>query len=190
MIYLYNAIPSSLNIINEEIWYGDNECYNALQTITVAGNSTTFIIFNGGSATMIAGQSVLLLPGVFVHSGGYLHTYITTNGNYCGTAIPLQSRNEIDEGEDMMRSSFMDEYSFFKVYPNPTSGKFIIEINPDGIQGKIFWHIYRLFGEMIFQGEMPHDGKKEVSLENQPDGLYIISLISDNQTGTAKIIKY
>ncbi|MEI7727628.1 MAG: hypothetical protein WCK09_21145, partial [Bacteroidota bacterium] len=67
---------------------GEITCYDATQTITVAGGGTTFTISDGGQATMIAGQNILYLPGTTVVSGGYMLGKIAPNGPYCGQQAP------------------------------------------------------------------------------------------------------
>ncbi|MCX6268380.1 MAG: PKD domain-containing protein [Bacteroidetes bacterium] len=76
------------NNILQNIYITENQCFSAIQTITVAGDGTLFAVQNGGSATLIAGHNILILPGVSVDSGGYLHGYITSDNVYCGGISP------------------------------------------------------------------------------------------------------
>jgi hypothetical protein len=99
--YFMNIIPSfpiNTTIQNITIANGHDTCFNALQTITVAGGGTTFIVQDGGSTTMIAGQKINFLPGSKVNPGGYLHGYITQDGSWCNTpAMPGLMTNGGDE---------------------------------------------------------------------------------------------
>ena len=52
---------------------GEALCINALQTITVAGGGTPYIVYSDGSVTLIAGQNIRFLDGTRVFSGSYLH---------------------------------------------------------------------------------------------------------------------
>ena len=65
------------------------------------------------------------------------------------------------------------------VYPNPTTG--IIRIEADGIE-KI--EIIDLHGKQIYGGN-----ENEINLSLEPDGIYIIKVITDLQTITQKLIK-
>jgi hypothetical protein len=67
---------------------GQSECYDATQTITTAGSSTSFIVQSGGEAILIAGQNILVLPGTLMQSGGYVMAKITTIGQYCSAEPP------------------------------------------------------------------------------------------------------
>lgn len=51
-------VPVQMAISGIILASGTPDCYNATQTITVAGNGTIFKIQDGGSATMIAGQEI------------------------------------------------------------------------------------------------------------------------------------
>jgi len=82
-LYSQSGIPSTLSVLDQVVTSGQTPCYNALETITVAGGVDTFQVLAGGSATFIAGLKIRYLPGTKVFSGGYLRGYITTNGQYC-----------------------------------------------------------------------------------------------------------
>ncbi len=82
---LLASVPYNLLLQNMIISSGQSECFDATHTITVAGSSTTFTLQSGGEASLIAGHSILLLPGTFIQSGGRLMGKITTNGTYCSS---------------------------------------------------------------------------------------------------------
>lgn len=70
---------------------------------------------------MIAGQNILYFPGTTVELGGYMWGYIAPSGPFC-TTPPMPSAPTTGT-EDSMTI----EQSFFKIYPNPTTGNFILE---------------------------------------------------------------
>ncbi|MEI7982189.1 MAG: T9SS type A sorting domain-containing protein, partial [Bacteroidota bacterium] len=179
-------INSDLNLTNLIVGSGQNNCYNALQNITVAGNGTLFFILSGGSASFIAGHNIRFLPGTMIMNGGYMHGYITTTGSYCGTSAPSMVMNPLGTEEN---SNLSTEVSFFKVYPNPTSGNFNIELKNDSESEDILVQIYGMMGETIFKEEGPGFLKKEISLGDRPKGIYVISIMQGNRTGTRKIIR-
>ncbi len=77
------VIPAIVSLENVSMGSGQNSCFNAAQTIYIAGNGTTFSVQSGGSAMMIAGHNILYRPSTHIASGAYMHGYITTNGQYC-----------------------------------------------------------------------------------------------------------
>lgn len=179
-------INTNLNLTNLIVENNQTNCYNALQTINVAGNGTSFIVLGGGSATFIAGQNIRFLPGTVVMNQGTIHGYITTTGNYCGTMAPAMVVNPLGTEENSLVSP---ETSFFKVFPNPTSGKINIEFTNDFGSADVLIRIYNLMGERVFKEEIPGFITREISLEHIPKGLYLISISQGDKSGIRKIIR-
>lgn len=183
------APPSLLAITNDTIFNGASNCYNATDSIIVAGNGTTFIVNNGGRANLIAGQNIIILPGAKVLYGGYLHGYITSDEQYCNlldTNIIINPNKGFTIGEILV---FTKDDSFFKIYPNPTSGSFAIAINKDLGFSKATVHIYNMLGREVLTDEIAATETNKFSLQNFPNGIYIIRVVIENQVSTAKIIK-
>jgi len=174
------GLPGDLTITGD---ISTNTCFNATQTITVAGNGTTFIVQSGGSVTMIAGQEISYLPGTIVNPGGYMWGYINPSGPYCQAS----SMPEVTETKDEIPGSI--EQSSFKIYPNPTTGNFILELKGEIPADRVTVDVYGMCGEKVSTEEQNGDLKHEFSLSNRPAGVYFIRVISGNKSETAKIIK-
>ena len=179
-----NLVPTNVNVTGSVI-PGQAECHNATQTITVAGNGSAFIVPNGGSATMIAGQKILYLPGTIVQSGGYLYGTITTSGQYCGMKAPVFDSVRSDGDKKMTN----EEQSFFKIYPNPTTGNFILELKGDTVVDKIMVEVYGIQGKKVLTEVLYGERKHAFTLSNVPTGVYFIRVISGDKAETVKIIK-
>ncbi|MEI7982717.1 MAG: T9SS type A sorting domain-containing protein, partial [Bacteroidota bacterium] len=181
------SVPNDTLIQNIEIPNGETNCYNASQTITVAGNETTFTVQNGGSATMIAGQNILYLPNTTVQSGGYMWGYIAPSGPYCvNPSIPVVVNEEkIIEAT----KSVSKEQSSIKIYPNPTTGNFILELPLDIQTEKVQVEVYGIWGKKVLTTTLNGERKHEFSLSDKPTGVYFIRLVSGDKTETLKIIK-
>jgi len=161
-------------------------CYNAGQTITVAGSGTTFTVQSGGDVTMIAGQNILLLDGTTVQSGGHLWGYISVSGPYCVTpSSPVTAPLLAEEPATVPEP----ENNLFRIYPNPTTGKFTLELNPDIKNTVATVKIYGLMGDLVFKEEMTGVAKTEFSLGDKSNGIYIIRVMIGDRISTAKIIK-
>lgn len=164
----------------------DTKCFNAMQTIIVAGGGSSFTVEDGGSVTMIAGQKILMLPKTGVESGGYLHAYISTS--FCD-ALPTAMVAAPVRTEELPQP-FMQESSFFKVYPNPTTGNLTLEISghvPESATVRI--EIYSMQGERLLHEQYSGEMKHELSLNGRPAGIYFIRVLCGGTSGSVKIIK-
>ena len=179
------VIPDVNNIQNITIGSGESVCYSATQTINVAGNGTTFTIQPGGSATMVAGQKISYLPGTNVLSGAYMHGYITSNNQYCSTTKGSIVSTDAQEQE----TTFAPADSRFRIYPNPTTGVFTLDLGNASGTEKSLVEIYGMRGDKVFSTEITGAGKHELTLAGKPTGVYMIRVISGNNTETARIIK-
>ncbi|MEI6435460.1 MAG: T9SS type A sorting domain-containing protein [Bacteroidota bacterium] len=178
-----SVVPASKIIQNDTVHSGQTNCYNATQTITVAGNGTNFIVQNGGAAKMIAGQNIRFLFGTRVNNGGYLWGYIAPNGPYC---ISLSMPSVVNSEEEIPVSF---EQSSFRIYPNPTTGNFTLELKGEDREAKIMVDIYGTRGEKLHSAELSGSLIYQLSLEGKPSGVYFIRVISGNKSETTKIIK-
>lgn len=185
------VIPYQTNINNITLVNGQTQCYNAMQTIIVAGPGTYFEVQNGANAIFIAGQKISFLSGTTVHLGGYLHGYITPSGPWCNQGgvfpqVDLESRDS--SKRDIPLSRYCEE-TFFKVYPNPTTWSFTLELSRIGKEQLVHIEIYSMCGEKIFTKQFTGERKQEFSLSNQPSGIYYIRVIAGDKVETGKIIK-
>jgi len=181
IIMTVNGIPAT-TAVNGSI--PGTVCYNATETINVAGNNTTFTVQNGGSATMIAGQTIHYLPGTTVQSGGYMWGYIAPNGPFCvAPTMPAVITSE----EELL--PIAAEKTFFKVYPNPTTGNFILEVKGEVLSDKLQVDVYGMRGEKVLTAQLNGEHKHEFSISDRPVGVYFIRVILGSKAETVKIIK-
>ncbi len=177
--------PQDLVLQGITVSNGTNICYNALQTIAVAGGATTFVVENGGSATMIAGVKISYLPGTKVNQGGYLHGYITTSGQYCDAlpTAPVTAAIE-DPVVEMPRDDM------FKVYPNPANGKITVELTDGQFSENGHIEVFGPLGERIVTEDMNGETRREFSLTGKPVGLYYVRVVNGSKGATKKLVKF
>ncbi|MBN1927205.1 MAG: T9SS type A sorting domain-containing protein, partial [Prolixibacteraceae bacterium] len=179
-----NLVPEDLEVISFNA-----ECFNALNNISVAGNSNSVLIPDGESATFIAGQSIRFLPGFHAEAGSYVDAHITTDGIFCNSLAessivllePDEKSEELDAQEENYMSPFIDAFDV-KIYPNPNNGRFTIEIyNSTDERASLF--VYSLNGLMLYRSET---GKsQDVNLPYLRAGLYMVRV----ESGGERIIK-
>lgn len=183
------GIPAVFTIQNTSIPAGQNACYNATQTITLAGGTTTFTVSAMANVTLIAGQNIRMLPGVKVYPGGYLHGMIRVGGPWCNTVKSgeqelLQAGNETGLLPAPGNSSRL-----FSVWPNPATSKIHVILNPDPPCNCSDGQIFNVFGETVKKFGFDCNNTAEVSLEELPVGLYIIRVTCGRMMNVAKVIR-
>jgi hypothetical protein len=178
---IVNSVPVILNI--NDVTVSGIQCFDATQTIMVAGNNTTFSVVPGGSATLIAGENILLYPGTTVSEGGYLHGYIAPGGPYCtGPTKPFIAAGTRE-------NTIHSERTFFRVYPNPTTGKFTLTLDGYVPGEKVEVGVYNIKGEKIISAGLQDEVTREFTMSGMPVGLYLIRVITDTRVGSARIVK-
>ena len=179
---LINAVPVLRSLTDIVVADGQYKCYNATQTIVVAGNGTTFLVENGGNATMIAGQNIIYNPGTTVQPGGYMWGYIAPSGPFCQhPSMPAAITGQPDP-------PFLPAgNSTFNIYPNPTNGTFTFEYAGDAEYLAV--DIFKMRGECVLRTTLKGEHKHMFSLSAMPAGIYFVRVISDDRTDVVKIIK-
>ncbi len=160
-------------------------CFDASNTITVAGGGNTFLVQNGGSARFIAGVQISFLPTTTVEPGGYMHAYITSTNAYCGT-LPPSLVSTVTAGEQEQPSLAVSPK--FNIYPNPTTGRFTLEQKGEKQYGKLKIEIYGMRGEKLLNAAMTGEKSHEFSLSEMPDGLYFVKVVAEDYAETLKLV--
>jgi hypothetical protein len=164
--------------------YPMNVCYNATQTLKVAGSNTYFSVQNGGQATLIAGTSILIYEGTSIASGGYLLAYIAPTGPWClNPSLP-------ETGLNLMPKSNSNSTEGYRMYPNPVLDNLFIDFVGYIGSCSIQFEVLSLLGKRVISGNFP-PGKKEirVSLSGFPAGIYIVRLFSGGSANSFKVVK-
>jgi len=177
--------PPTRDLRDVTIASGQSECYDATQTITVAGGGTIFLLQNGGTATMIAGQNIIYYPGTTVEAGGTMHGYIAPGGPWCGAKAPAIPA--VVTGVENV--PFFSSDIYFKVYPNPTTGNFTLEQMGEKMFEKVNVEVYSMLGDRVLKSEMIGEKMHEFSLSDVPVGVYFIKVLAGEKPLTIKIIK-
>lgn len=178
------SLPLSSTLQNIEMT--GSACFDATQEIVTAGSGTGFTVHEGGNVTLIAGTRISMLPGTTILPGGYLHGYITTNGQYCGNQVPASppSAGTADPGNSASGTPAL------LVYPNPTTGDFTLGPEPGALTGtsrKI--SLFTADGTCIRTARISAAESCKLSLEGQPAGIYLLRTDHEGNAGTVRIVK-
>jgi hypothetical protein len=178
------GLPANLNV-NGTVGNLQSTCYNATQTITVAGNNTTFLVNSGGSATFIAGQWIRFLPGTRVFSGGYLTGKIAPGGPWCNakSAVALT-------GEKENAPLVTDQRQGLTLYPNPSTGLVTLKI-PESVftEDPIQLCVFGLQGNQLISQQLSADNPLRVDLTHLPAGIYFVQVRQGSLINKGKVIK-
>jgi hypothetical protein len=177
-----NSVPVNRTI--NDVTVTGAQCFDAIQTISVAGNGSYFAVHDGGNATLVAGQNILFYPGTVVASGGHLLGYIDPVSPHCPAAQPAPS---IATGYDEKRLN--QEQTFFSVFPNPTTGEFTLELNGYVPSEEISVVVFNMKGERVISTEISDEMSHKFSLSGKPSGLYLMRVSSDSRSGSSRIVK-
>jgi hypothetical protein len=159
------------------------ECYDALNTITVAGGTTTFIVEPTGHATFIAGSKIRYLEGTKVMSGGYMLGKITLTNQFCSVTKMTEVAGGKEEGP------VVTERSFFNLFPNPTTGNFTLVQKGDRKYTNVKVEVYSMSGEKVLTESMIGEMKHEFRFADVSNGLYFVKVVADDYVETIKLVK-
>lgn len=181
-IIVNQCTPDDIDLPYTIVDDGDTLCFGAKNTIVVQNGLEVY----GGSITLIARESIHLLPGVIVQ-GGHLHAYISNT--LCENPENLLKSVVTDamiSGKDKLEESFE---SFFKIYPNPTTGSFTLELTSNDDDAVIVVEIYSLVGTKLMSSKLHGSYKCDFHLESYASGIYLIRVFSGTKADFFKVVK-
>jgi hypothetical protein len=129
----------------------------------------------------------------FVPGGGYteivasgtntLLAYIHACSSPGNTWRQVSDTEEEPSLEDL---PFMEEENEFSLYPNPTSGSFTLEKENDEA---IDIEVFDFTGRSVFSQKDLSGEKFTFDLSAQPNGVYLVRIISGTEVKTLRLIK-
>jgi hypothetical protein len=186
-------VPTNFVLQNAVINSPQTVCYDATNTITVAGSGTTVVVNSGGEATFIAGNKIIFNPGFTSHLGSYSNAYITTTGDYCSQQPPMMAQTPMETEESLIADAKemvfeeVDLQREINIYPNPTTGKFIIDFMGKETTANIV--LMNFQGNQFCNTDCNNQATKEIDVEYLPSGVYVIVIKAEIQVITKKLIK-
>jgi len=188
-----DQVPVNTSLQDVFIDDGQTICYNATNTINLAGGGTYFFIQDGGNVTMIAGEKITILPNTYIVPGACFRGYTAPSGPFCnpGGSLPQSIANgdSRDSSERITTATKQPDEESFTIYPNPTSGRFMVELSGISSDQQVSIEICGMQGENVLKRTVTGEMQQEFSLENRPSGIYFIRIISGDMIETTKLIK-
>jgi len=186
--YPYLGFPGTFYANTLVIPDGNSNCYDLEPIITIAGDGTGVILESGSSLEVSATELVRLLDGTIIKQGAYFKAWISDEA-YCTSEKSLLSA-EISNAiiPEITEDSKNREISF-RIFPNPTTGRFTIEFNEFDEASAIVIEISSMVGESIIRQELPAAAQYQVDLSRYQPGIYLVRVIQGNEAGVLKVIK-
>jgi hypothetical protein len=182
---ILNGIPNQLTLQNGSVTSGNYECYDAFETIVVAGGGTTYTVSAGGESTLIAGVSISMLPGTTVQSGGRLLATITPDGTFCpGPTNPLTP----DETFQSASMPVLHEAKAMSIRPNPVSDVVTLALGQrEALDCRV--QIFSASGAYVMKQEFAGSSEYNIDVSKLPRGIFILKVISKDEVMSVKMIK-
>jgi len=184
------SVPELDTIKGTNFEYGDTLCFGARQTIVVGGNiEADSVRFEPGSSTrLIAGGSVIFLPGVHVKAGSSLLAMITSEGSFCevgGGNILELPEIQIKSMDELAKSVDNSKLSRFKVYPNPGNGKFVVETTGMDLPLEVL--IFNAQGAKVHR-QVLNQTMNTIDLQGMQKGVYFLKTLGTSENVSKKLM--
>ncbi len=191
-------IPLIRELTTDDLIIGEDQCFDAYETIILAGGGETFIIEDGTGVDLIAGYSILMLPGTQVEYGGYMHARITSSdGPFCDIEEPIVASIKVYEPDNTTYEEPLSspdkkdsDFTLFRVYPNPTTGDFTVELTSwEFLDAPITIEVIGMRGETLKRITDINQHQHQLSLKGHHPGVYMIRVQLGDVFGIERIIK-
>jgi hypothetical protein len=188
-----DAGETSVMLLNQDL--SNNYSYTLrLNNASVTGTSALKINVDGGIAQnysdVLPNQSSVILT---FNSAGTLirKTEYSLSAQAVGDQPPLVTNYGLTTGVEDGAANNDDGIFEATLYPNPSNGKFTIELAGGNKSEKIFHvDVINLLGQQVYDKELEfHDGKELIEMqEGYAQGAYIVRIREDERTLVKKII--
>jgi hypothetical protein len=178
-----------------------NDCIDATDEVEIVGatvengaiadirsggiiTATDFEVKDGGTAYLTAATSITLGIEVLITPG--------TTGMFLAkidTFDPCVLAQALVATVEQIIPALPAATTLFKVFPNPTTGSFKLELTGVEETSAISVEIFGMMGERVFQDQLFGSMMYEFDLSNMPKGIYFIRVLKGDEMGIEKVIK-
>jgi plastocyanin len=182
----FTFTPDNVTInLGDTIIFQLTSIHDAVEVSEATWNANGTTPLAGGFAVPLGGGQVTGLTAG-------LHYYVCT----FHASLGMKGRITVNGSSGIIENGSSTKK--FSIYPNPTSGKFMLQFNgPDGTVGSWLQNdpeagiqVYNILGEKVADlSNLISHSSSEVDLSYIPDGIYFIRLKDSKSTYTEKLIK-
>ncbi|MDX5346033.1 MAG: zinc-dependent metalloprotease [Hymenobacteraceae bacterium] len=92
------------------------------------------------------------------------------------------------EYSPVRHAAFTDEFVNIVVYPNPSQGLFVLEL-PEQTESTCSIRVYNMSGQLVYQQQIGQMRQHELSLQQQPNGIYVLEVENGSKLERVKLVK-
>jgi len=189
--YPEDPIKSHFILNDSTIQQGETACFNAYDTLTIAGSEGSVHFDTLSTVTLIAGKLIRFFPGFHARAGSVVHAFITPDSSFCvpeeksllitnnQSQIITSLGNKMKNGGEKMKNQI-------KLSPNPTSGRFDLEIA--GIEGPVQVLVTNPLGKVVSRWEGENQYRHTFDFTSMNKGLYLVTILRNNERHSAKVL--
>jgi hypothetical protein len=184
------AILEHNSIADTIVANGMINCFNAYDSITIAGGEDSVLFQNGSTVDLIAGKSIRFLPGFHAYEGSNVSASITPDSAFCDGAsgnsiVNLPAEKSVKEEIQPEEKGFVSGGISIKIYPNPNNGKFSVVLT--NFENGASITIYNMLGVRVYQSMSKVQDNCEINLSGLKKGIYFVKATSEKEQVTRKI---
>jgi hypothetical protein len=189
--FLFTEVPENRYLDTTTVGSSESAYYNAYNSIIVSGGGTNVEFQSGSTANLIAGVSVILLPGFHAFVGSSVHAYITLDSTFCdGAAMETvvtapTSKSLIDYSITEIQPVDANKKSL-KIFPNPNNGNFTIEFSNLKIGSEI--RVFNLMGKLVYRSFITDMVQQNVNIGEKENGFYLVKITDGKELITEKMV--
>jgi len=180
--YIWNCIPDTVlyhyDLLNQDV--RKFECQNYISTYD------SVIISSGSFSFFDAGDSITLHPDFHADEGSNFHAYIDGCEPFDASINSYRYFSTNGSTPSNIYKTYLYD-KLIKVYPNPTSGKFTVELGEfPGYDAKLI--LLNSMNETLLEITPSSQTSYYLDLSTYPKGIYFVKLFTKDRTYVNKVI--
>lgn len=186
--YILPAIKQTTNVC---IGFFETDCFNATDTLYLAGNNSSVEFLKGSSVNLIAGQSIKFLPGFSAREGCLVTGSITIDNTYCFGTISGSVLSQSLEKSSPNETSIINlvettRFPDLKIFPNPAQTQITIQCVPASKNIRLI--LYDSQGSIVSEINFSILDQITLDISQLKRGLYFLRTNNDMNTNHTKLL--
>jgi len=188
-VMLKQDLPAVLSVLDTIIESASINCFNAFDSLFVAGNGSSVVVENNATASFISKDYIMVKDGFHALGGSSVRIYL--DDTFCEDLYPVTSSGIGEDNRNGDNDNTINPELEGKVmiYPNPTNGMITMKISKYFSKQPVFFDLYDCFGRRIISDKEINTSEMEFDISIFGNGLFLIVLRSETSTITRKILK-